>query len=139
MREFIYISWLNPLGGFDYWLFTGYKDHLLEVTETGGTKTNVFPNWPKSYGAFADTITKQTFRKTRKQRVVRSQILTATQAQEMSEQIRSSPLVQIITTRRDRRTVIVDSDSVTVRKERNKIHELSFTITYTDDYNNQHV
>jgi hypothetical protein len=71
--------------------------------------------------------------------VIRSQVLTATQAQEMGEQIRSSPLVQIITTRRDRRTVIVDSDSVTVRKERDKIHGLSFTITYTDDYNNQHV
>jgi hypothetical protein len=139
MREFIYISWLNPIGGFEYWLFTGYKDHLLEVSETGQTKTNTFPNWPKSYGAFADTITKQTFRKTRKQRVIRSQVLTATQAQEMGEQIRSSPLVQIITTRRDRRTVIVDSDSVTVRKERDKIHGLSFTITYTDDYNNQHV
>ena len=44
MREFIYISWLNPLGGFDYWLFTGYKDHLIEVTETGQTKNNLFPN-----------------------------------------------------------------------------------------------
>lgn len=139
MREFIYISWMNPLGGFDYWLFTGYKDRLLEVAETGETKTNIFQNWPKSYGAFADTITKQTFRKTKKKRVVRSQILTATQAEEMGEQIKSSPLVQIITTRRDRRTVIVDSDSVTVRKERNKIHELSFTISYTDEYNNQHV
>ena len=139
MREFIYISWLNPLGGFDYWLFTGYKDHLIEVTETGQTKNNLFPNWPRSYGAFADTVTKQTFRKTRKQRVIRSQILTATQATEIGEQIKSSPVVQIISTKRYRRTVVVDSDSITVRKEANKVHTLSFTITYTDDYANQHV
>ena len=138
MREFIYISWLNPLGGFDYWLFTGYKDHLIEVTETGQTKNNLFPNWPRSYGAFADTVTKQTFRKTRKQRVIRSQILTATQATEIGEQIKSSPVVQIISTKRYRRTVVVDSDSITVRKEANKVHTLSFTITYTDDYANQH-
>lgn len=139
MRTFLYITWLNPLGGFEYWLFTGYKDHLLEVTETGETKGNIFPQWPKSYGAFADTVRKQTFRRTRKQQVVRSQNLTATQAQEMGEQIRSSPLVQIMTSRRDRRTVTVDGDSVTVKKERDKMHGLSFTITYTDLYQNQHV
>jgi hypothetical protein len=139
MRDFIYLTWLNPLGGFDYWLFTGYKDHSLEVVETGTTQRNVFPGWPKSYGPSADTITKQTFRKTRKSRVIRSQILTATQATELGEQIKSSPLVQIITSRRDRRTVIVDSDSLVVRKESNKVHNLSFSITYTDDYPNQHV
>lgn len=139
MIDFIYLSWLNPLGGFDYWLFTGYKDHALEIVETGTTTRNVFPGWPKSYGGFADTITKQTFRKTRKTQVIRSQILTATQATELGEQIKSSPLVQIITSRRDRRTVIVDSDSLVVRKESNKVHTLSFTITFTDDYANQHV
>jgi hypothetical protein len=140
MRDFIYISWLNPIGGFEYWLFTGYKDLALDITETGQTKTNIFPGWPKSYGAAgSDTITKQTFRKTKKQRVIRSQILTGTQAQKMGEQIKSSPLVQIITTRRDRRTVLVDSDSFVVKKESNKVHTLSFVITYTDDYPNQHV
>lgn len=138
MRSFIYISWLNYLGGFDYWLFTGYQDLNIDVVETAETRKNIFPEWPKSYGANADTITKQTFRRTRKQRVVRSQVLTHEQAQEMGEQIKSSPLVQIITTRRDRRTVIVDNASITVRKESNKIHSLSFTITYTDDYPNQH-
>jgi hypothetical protein len=137
MREFIWISWLNYLGGFDYWLFTGYKDHAIEVSETGETKTNLFPGWPKSYGAFADTVTKQTFRKTKKQKVIRSQILTRQQAEQMGEQIKSSPLVQIITSRRDRRTVIVDEASIVVRKESNKVHTLSFTITYTDDYPGQ--
>lgn len=141
MRESIYITWYNPLSGFEYWPFFGYKDHLLEVYETGQTKTNIFPNWPKSYGATADTIVKQTYRKTRKQLVVRSQTLTAGQAQEIGEQIRSSLVVEIVygTGRRDKRRVIVDSDSVTIRKERDKLHTITFTITYTDDYNNQHV
>jgi len=137
MREFIWISWLNYLGGFDYWLFTGYKDHIINVVETGQTKNNIFPGWPKSYGATADTITKQTYRTTQKQKVIRSQVLTKEQAEQMGEQIKSSPLVQIITSRRDRRTVIVDDQSITVRKESNKIHTLSFTITYTDNYPGQ--
>lgn len=131
------ISWLNYLGGFDYWFFTGYKDYGLEVVETGETTNNLFPNWPKSYGANADTIRKQTFRKTRKQVIVRSQKLTKTQAQEMGDQIKSSPLVQIIDSRRNRRTVIVDSGSIIVRRDKDKMHALFFTITYTDDYPSQ--
>jgi|SRR5690606_21172562 hypothetical protein len=139
MREFIWLSWLNPLGGFDYWLFTGRKDHIINVQETGQTRTNIFPGWPKSYGANADTITKQTYRKTRKQKVIRSQVLTRAQAEQMGEQIKSSPLVQIITTRRDRRTVIVDEGTLTVRREADKVHTLSFTVSYTDDYPSQTV
>jgi hypothetical protein len=139
MRDFIWITWLNYLGGFDYWLFTGYKDHAIDVQETGETKRNMFPNWPKSYGAHADTITKQTFRKSKKQKVIRSQVLTSTQAQEMGEQVKSSILVQILTSRRDRRTVIVDNNSMVVRKEKDKLHTLTFTLTYTDEYPGQTV
>ena len=108
MREIFYISWLNNLGGFEYWPFVGYKDHNLEITETGSTTKNIFPQWPKSYGTNADTIRKQTFRKTRKQKVIRSQVLTRDQANVIGEEIKSSPLVQLISSRRDRRTLLVD-------------------------------
>lgn len=137
MRDIFYISWLNYLGGFEYWPFTGFKDHNLEVLETGTTKTNIFPGWPKSYGANADTIEKQTYRKTKKSKTVRSQLLTRTQAEYLGEQIKSSPLVQLITTRRDRRTLLVDNSSFTVVQDRNKVHSLSFTVTYTDEYPSQ--
>lgn len=137
MREIFYISWLNNLGGFEYWPFTGYKDHNLEVIETGETTKNIFPQWPKSYGANADTIRKQSFRRTRKQKVIRSQTLTRTQANELGEEIKSSPLVQIIVSRRDRRTVTVDDSSFTVTQDKNKVHNFSFTITYTDEIPSQ--
>lgn len=139
MREIFYISWLNNLGGFEYWPFVGYKDNNLEVVETGETKRNIFPGWPKSYGANADTIRKQTFRKTRRTKVIRSQVLTEEQATFLGEEIKSSPLVQIITSRRDRRTVIVDDGSFTVTQDRNKLHNFSFQISYTDDYPSQTV
>lgn len=137
MREILYLSWLNYLGGFDYWAFYGYKDHVLDISETGETTRNIFHQWPKRYGANADTITKQTYRKTRKQKIVRSQHLTRDQAEEIGEQIKSSPLVQIITSRRDRRTVLVDNGSFTVRREIDKMHNLTFTISYTDQYPSQ--
>lgn len=139
MREIFYISWLNYLGGFEYWPFTGYKDHNLEVLETGTTNKNIFPQWPKSYGANADTITKQTYRKTKKTKTIRSQVLTKTQAEELGEQIKSSPLVQLITSRRDRRTLIVDNGSFTVFQDKNKVHNLSFSVTYTDETPSQTV
>lgn len=139
MREIFYISWLNNLGGFEYWPFVGYKDHNLEITETGTTTKNIFPQWPKSYGVNADTIRKQTFRKSRKQKVIRSQVLTRDQANVIGEEIKSSPLVQLITSRRDRRTLIVDDASFTVTQDRNKVHFLNFTVTYTDNVPTQHV
>lgn len=139
MREIFYISWLNNLGGFEYWPFVGYKDHNLEITETGTTTKNIFPQWPKSYGANADTIRKQTFRKSRKQKVIRSQVLTRDQANVIGEEIKSSPLVQLISSRRDRRTLLVDDASFTVTQDRNKVHFLNFTVTYTDNVPTQHV
>lgn len=139
MREVFYISWLNYLGGYEYWPFTGYKDNNLEVIETGTTKKNIFPSWPKSYGATADTITKQTFRRTQKSKIIRSQVLTRDQATYLGEMIKSSPVVQIVTSRRDRRTVIVDDQTFTVTQDRNKIHFLNFSIRFTDEYPSQTV
>ena len=137
MREFIIITWMNYLGAMERWPFAGYKDHGIEVMSTGETSKNIFPSWPKSYGSYSDTIRKQTFRKTRKTKVIRSQVLSSEQAQEMGEQIKSSILVQIEDSKRNHRTVIVDNSSMVIRKERDKLHSISFTISYTDDYPSQ--
>ena len=139
MRELKYITYYNNLGGFEYWPFFAYHDKILSVEATGETKKNVFHNWPKSYGANADTITKQTFRRTRTQELIRSQHLSRTQIERIGDEIRTSILVQKLITRRDRRTVIVDNSSVTVRMGIDKIHSLSFTISYTDQVASQTV
>lgn len=133
-----YLSWLNNLGGFDYWLFTGYADEITDITASGETKENTFPNWPESYGEFADTIRKQTFRESRDQILVRSQHLTEDQVNAI-KRIKTSPLVQVVNSIYDRRTVLVDTDSFTSFKESENLHELSFTITYTDDVPSQSV
>lgn len=134
-----YLSWLNHLGGFEYWLFVGRKDFNIDIYESGDTKVNILLNWPKSYNTNADTIRKQTFRKSRRQEVIRTHAIDRTTAMEIGTQIKSSPLVQIIDSRRDRTTVLVDTESFTIVKEANKLHSLSFTITYTNDLPTQHV
>jgi hypothetical protein len=133
-----YLSWLNPYGGFDYWLFAGYADEITEISDSGETEENPFPEWPNSYGEFADTMRKQTYRTSREQILVRSQHLTADQVRSVKT-IKTSPLVQIVNSIYDRRTVLVDTDSFTSFKEGDNLHEISFTITYTDDVPSQKV
>jgi hypothetical protein len=134
-----YLGWLNSLGGVQYWLFTGRKDYNIDIYDSGVTRKNVFPGWPNSYGPTADTIKQQTFRKSQRQEVVRTHAISRTAAMELGEQIKSAILVQVVTSKRDRITVLVDTNSFTIVKEADKMHSLSFTITYTDDLPSQHV
>lgn len=135
----IRLTWLNNLAGFEPpWAFTGETDHTIDITGAGETKKNIFPEWPKSYGEFADTIRKQTFRESAKREFVFSQFLTQDEADAIAY-IKSSPLVQIINSRTDRRTVIVDTDSFSKYKDGDKTYTISFNILYTDDIPSQRV
>lgn len=137
MRTTLYFTWLNNLGGFDYWGFTANMDTNVSVEASNEANKNLFAGWPRSYGPDADTVRKQTFRRTRQQVVVRSQNLTKQQAQDLA-QIRTSPLVQVLTTRHDRITVLPDNASFVVTKDINKLHTVSFTISFTNTLPTQH-
>lgn len=128
----IYLTWLNHLGGFDYWKFTAGKEYIQNITETSETKTNILPNWPNSYGPDADTIRSQTYRESHQEILVQSQHVTLEQLLAI-EQIKLSPLVQIVTSRADRRTVIVDANSFTSYKDEDKLFTISFTIEFTNN------
>jgi hypothetical protein len=125
------ITFLNHLGGFEYFFFTAKKEYGVDVEETGETRENILPNWPNSWGLNADTIDKQTFRKSRDYVIVRSQYLSLNQLQAL-KQIRTSPLVQIMTTRLDRRTIIVDTDSFKVYDEADKVFSVQFKVRFTN-------
>jgi len=134
----IYITWLNYLGGFEYFFFTAKKAKLKEIGSTGTTKNNVLPNWPQSYGKTADTLTKQTFRESANKMVIKSQHLTFNQLEALVV-IKDSPLVQQVTSRTDRRTLIVDTDSFQIYDEVDKLFTFQFTATYTNNNPSQRV
>jgi hypothetical protein len=136
--EPIYLTWLNPYGGFEYFFFTAQKEYQLNVIETGQTTQNVFPQWPKSWGEYADTVDKTTFRRLKKAVVVRSQHLTPNQ-RDVLIYIKSSPVVQIVYSRTNRRTVIVDDQSFKIYDESENQYMIAFTITYTDEIASQRV
>lgn len=137
-KQELRLTWLNNLGGFDYWKFTANKDLIVEITETGETRKNILPQWPKSYGANADTIRRQTFRVSNKAYTVRSQYITQSEADAIAY-IKSSVLVQIINSRQDRRTVIVDSDSFVVYPDGADLYSIAFNVSFTDDIPSQTV
>lgn len=134
----IYITWLNHLGGFEYFLFTAEKSHQVDILESGQTRKNIFPNWPNSYGQTADTIDKQTYTKAKNAILVRSQHLTYNQL-EAVRQIKVSPVVQIVYSRTDRRTVLVDKDSFQKYDEADTLFTFQFKLSYTDDIPAQRV
>lgn len=134
--EEIRLTWLNNLGGFDYWNFTANKDLLIEIRETGQVTKPIFPNWPKSYSANADTIRKQTFRDTNKAYTVRSQFMSKDDLDAVAY-VKSSVLVQIINSRQDRRTVIVDNESFRVYTDQDKLYSIVFNVSFTNDIPSQ--
>lgn len=134
----IHLTWLNYLGGFEKWVFKGETEHTVDITNSGETNKNIFPEWPKSYGEHADTIQKQTFRESSQRKFIFSQHLTQDQADAIAY-IKSSPLVQIVNSRQDRRTVLVDTDSFVKYKDGDKTYQISFNILYTDNIPSQRV
>lgn len=130
------MTFLNYLGGFEYFFFTARKEYQIVIDDAGETTQNILPQWPQSYGENADTIRKQTFRRAANYVIVRSQILSLAQVEAL-KYIRTSPLVQIMYSRTNRRTVIVDTDSFKVYDEREKTFTMEFKIRFTDDIPSQ--
>lgn len=127
----IYLTWLNYLGGFDYFIFLAEKEFQLEVTETQTNSKNIFPTWPKSYGETATTIERKTFTDAYDKIVVTTQHLTPNQ-RDVLKYLKVSPVVQIVTSRRDRIEVIVDSDSFKVYDEAQDLFTMTFTLRKTN-------
>lgn len=130
------MTFLNYLGGFEYFFFTASKEYQIQIEQSGETKNNLLPGWPNSWGENASTIVKQTFRKSANYVVVRSQYLSLEQI-EAIKYIRTSPVVQIVYSELSQRTVIVDIDTFKVYDEKDKLYSLQFLVRFTDDIPSQ--
>jgi len=110
----------------------------VDITDSGTTRNNVFPSWPRSWGENADTIDRKTYTKAKNKILVRSQHLTENQRDAL-KYIKTSPVVQIVISRNNRRTVLVDTDSFKVYDEAEKLYTIQFYITYTDEIPSQRI
>lgn len=134
--NYIDLSWLNYLGGFDYWRFKSNSDYGVQIENTTQVRKNIFTNWPKSYGAGADTIRQETSRDSSQTITVRAEYITMDQINDLYR-IKTSPLVQIVNSRTDRRTILVDSDSFVYLQQSEKLFSLEFNCVLTDNLPSQ--
>lgn len=137
-NQSIYLTWKNYFGGHDYWLFTGEKEYGVDITGTTESTKPIFSEWPKSYGEFSDTLDYETSRTSKDNILVRSQNLNLAQVQGL-KYIKTSPLVQVMTSKSDRMTVMVDPTSFVVYSETDKLYGMQFTIRFTDNIPSQSV
>ena len=126
------LCWLNSLGGFDWWVFTANKGYGVSIGDTGKATKDIFAQWPKSFGETADTIDYETFRTSKNTIEVNCQYITQDQLDSV-KLIRESPLVQIVNSTTDKRTVLVDKNSFQVYQDNDKQFTINFSITYTDE------
>lgn len=131
--NFIDLSWKNYLGGMDYWRFKSLSEYGAEITNTTEADKNFYPTWPNSWGEDADTLRFETSRESVQTLTVRAENLTETQVQDLFR-IKLSPLVQIVNSRTDRRTVIPDRSSFVYFKEGEKNYSITLNLTYTDKF-----
>lgn len=124
------LAWKNYLGGHDYWRFNA-GSQLSNSTKNKETVTNIFTNWPKSYGEHADTIRKNAFNESSKSYMIRSQFVNNQQAEDIINGVESALLVQVQTSETKKRTVIVDGSNKL--EETDKLVELQFKVKFTDD------
>ena len=107
----IYLTWLNSVGGWDYWKFTGEKDYLLNIEDKVTIERNIFNNWDDTFingDTQLDVLSTTAYNEID----VYSQYLNLDQLQAIS-QIKYSTKVLMISG--DKKvTVIVDSDNITL-------------------------
>lgn len=130
------LSWLNYTGGFDYWTFKANADYSVDIEGTTQSTKNIFPTWPKSFGEGGDVVTQETSRTSRQSITIRAENITKDQVNDLYR-IKTSPLVQIVTTRTNRRTVIPDSGSFTYWPQDEKLFTMQFDISFTDELPSQ--
>lgn len=124
------LVWKNHLGGHDYWRFNAGSQYSNTV-KNKETSVNIFTNWPKSYGKFADTIKKNAMVEGVKSFLIRSQFVTNQQAEDIIFGVENALLVQIQTSETEKRTVLVDGSNKL--EETDKLVELQFRLKFTDD------
>ena len=125
-----YLTWINSLCGWDYWYFNAKSDYGIEFGDSPTHELNVFNGWDDNF-INGDTIESYTKVDARNSRHIRSQYVTKTQLQAITE-IKHSIKVQEIRSDGSLITVLVDKDSFKIRTDGDNLYMIEFDLVYTD-------
>jgi hypothetical protein len=130
-KNYYYLTWMNNLGGFDYWNFGGFADRDISIEDVTNQERNIFTGYPQSIGEFSYQINVQTRRRTLKEYTFRSWDLTQAQVDYIAA-IKTSPQVQWVQSQYSINTILVDNKSFKIRKDGDKRWSVQFTAKQTD-------
>ena len=127
----IYLTWLNSLGGWEYWKFTADKNYSLNISSKETIKRNIFSNWDDTFisgNTQGDVISVNANNEIE----VYSQYLTLDEVKAISS-IKHSIRVMVLDEGVET-TVVVDSDSITVFNDGDDetLHTIRFNIQLPD-------
>ena len=125
----VLITWLNALGAWEYWLFLGNTTFGKEDEASQTGRRNTFADWPLQF-ANGQTLDFFTEVITRNSKTLRTTLLTKQQADALATLI-DSVHSQEFQPNGQRRTVLVERGSFSIRTERDKVIELSFAVQDT--------
>lgn len=124
----IVLSWLDTLGGWEYWNFTAQKTYGYEISDVQNIERDIFQDWDTDFIA-GGTETEHLSLKSNSTITVRSQDLTIQQITAIAR-IKISIKVNDVTDSDNITTVIVDKTSFQIRTDNDKRHSLEFNIRY---------
>lgn len=127
-----YVTWLNYLGGYDYWNFKAESVYGTDILDSRTQEKNIFTNWPDSFGEFADSITKQTLRRSKDNITLNSQQLSSIELDGLSGIVKS-PLVQQMDSIYSKRTLILDASSFPKKQDNQKLLQVTVMAHFTDE------
>ena len=132
----IQFQWKVFTGGHDTFVFTAQNDEGVDIPSTKQSQKSIMGDWPASYGSTADTINREIERNSNGSITVYSQYLSEIECDGIAF-IKSSPLVQILVSKFDKRTVIIDTASWVKKTDGAKTFSITFKASFTDDIPSQ--
>jgi hypothetical protein len=127
-RQNIYLTWLNSLGGWEYWNFTAEKDYSEDILESTSISRDILNDWDNTFingETQDDYIRIQSVPKV----LVRSQFMTRDEV-EAVKNIKTAIRVQEIRSDNSKVTVLVDKSSFRYKSDGDKLFSIEFEITY---------
>lgn len=131
--QFIWKVWT---GGYDTFVFTSQKDYGIDIKGAEQSQKSFMGDWPESYGENADTINREIQRETNETLTIYSQNVTETEINGLKF-LKTSPLVQVMNSKFDKRTVIIDQASFVVKTDGAKLYSITFKASFTDNVPSQ--
>lgn len=127
-KQDIYLTWMNPLGGWNYYNFKAEKDYSVTIDRPSVITRDILSNWDD---AFINSETEDDYisLNAREEVTVRSQFMSLSEIQAVAG-IRTSIRVQQIKDNGKKVTVLVDKKSFKIYSDGDKLYSIEFSITY---------